>query len=121
MSIFNQSRFDTSITHRLPNLKLPKFDGKYSDYKRFITSFNHLVHNEPMPAIDKFNYLLKCLSDQALAAVESFQVAEDNYEKVHKRLAERFDNKVLILREHISSMFDMPRISKADAFFAKIN
>ena len=58
-SILNQSRNDVHISHRLPNLKLPKFDGKYCEYKRFISSFNHLVHNEPMPIIDKFNYLLK--------------------------------------------------------------
>lgn len=114
-TMLNQSRFEPALSHRLPNLKLPRFDGKYSEYKRFISTFNNLVHNEPIPTIDKFNYLLNCLSDQALAAVEAFQVTEENYNKALERLAERFDNKVLILKDHISSVCDMPLLSKPDA------
>ena len=68
----------------------------------------------PIPVIDKFNYLLNCLSDQALAAIEAFQVTESNYSKALERLAERFDNKVLILRDHVSAIFDMPLLSKPD-------
>ena len=45
-SLLNQTLVETLHTHRLPNLKLPKFDGKYGDYKRFIASFNHLVNND---------------------------------------------------------------------------
>ena len=114
-SLLNQTRVETLHTHRLSNLKVPKFDGKYGDYKRFIASFNYLGNNEAIPTIDIFNYLLNCLSDQALASVESFQVTEANYEKTLNRLGERFDNKVLTLRDHIISMFEMPCVTKSDA------
>ncbi|XP_041450600.1 uncharacterized protein LOC121404672 [Drosophila obscura] len=45
---------------RLPKLALPKFSGKYSEFKGFITLFETLVHNdESIPVIEKFNHLLK--------------------------------------------------------------
>ncbi|GBP10481.1 hypothetical protein EVAR_70789_1 [Eumeta japonica] len=75
---------------RLPSLKLPKFDGKYAEYERFITSFNNMVHdNAAISNIDKFNYLINCLSGPALAVVEPYQVTESNYPKALERLKAR--------------------------------
>ncbi|XP_073814286.1 uncharacterized protein isoform X1 [Musca autumnalis] len=101
---------------RLPSLKLPNFDGKYSEYKRFITAFNNMVHeNQSISIIEKFNYLLNCLSGPALAVVEPYQVCEDNYEKALQRLQERYDNKVLIFLEHIESLFNVPKMQTSDS------
>ncbi|XP_073821302.1 uncharacterized protein [Musca autumnalis] len=101
---------------RLPSLKLPNFDGKYSEYQRFITAYNNIVHeNHSISVIEKFNYLLNCLSGPALAVVEPFQVCEDNYEKALQRLQERYDNKVLIFLEHIDSLFNVPKMQKSDS------
>ncbi|KAL7742726.1 hypothetical protein ACLKA6_013067 [Drosophila palustris] len=53
---------------RLPHLALPKFSGKYSEFKNFISLFESLVHNDTtIPAIEKFNHLISCLSGEALA------------------------------------------------------
>ncbi|XP_073814756.1 uncharacterized protein isoform X2 [Musca autumnalis] len=101
---------------RLPSLKLPNFDGKYSEYQRFITAFNNIVRDHPtISLIEKFNYLLNCLSGQALAVVQPFQVCEENYEKALQRLQERYDNKVLIFLEHIESLFNVPQMQKSDS------
>ncbi|KAL7725140.1 hypothetical protein ACLKA6_018666 [Drosophila palustris] len=52
---------------RLPHLALPKFSGKYSEFKNFISLFETLVHNDTtIPAIEKFNHLISCLSGEAL-------------------------------------------------------
>lgn len=41
---------------RLPNMKLLKFSGKYSEYKNFISLFENLVHTDPILAdIEKFS------------------------------------------------------------------
>ncbi|XP_073838259.1 uncharacterized protein isoform X2 [Musca autumnalis] len=101
---------------RLPSLKLPNFDGKYCEYQRFITAFYNMVHDNPtISVIEKFNYLLNCLSGPALAVVEPYQVCEDNYEKALERLQERYDNKVLIFLEHIESLFNVPQMQKSDS------
>ncbi|XP_046810021.1 uncharacterized protein LOC124420605 [Lucilia cuprina] len=115
-----QSFFNTSIElsnqTRLSSLKLPRFDGKYTDYKRFITTFNNMVHdNSSITPVDKFNYLLNCLSGPALSVVEPFQVTDENYPKALDRLRERYDNKVLIFLEHITTLFNIPEMSKGDS------
>lgn len=129
LSLINKSRSSTSLEHsflngsmaggsiqtRLPSLKLPRFDGKYADYKRFITTFNNMVHeNSSITPVDKFNYLLNCLSGPALAVVEPFQVTDENYPKALERLQSRYDNKVLIFLEHITALFNVSQMSKDD-------
>ena len=129
LSFINKTRCSTSLeqsflnssiglstqTH-LPKLKLPQFDGKYADYKRFITSFNNMVHdNLSLTPIDKFNYLLNCLSGPALAVVKPFQVTDENYPKALERLKERYDNNVLIFLEHINDLFNITEMSKSDS------
>ena len=62
--------------------------------------------------IDKFNYLIDCLSGQALAP---FQVIEANYQKVLDNLIERYDNKPLIFIDYINSLFSIPPMTKPSA------
>jgi len=57
-----------SSHNRLPFLKLSKFDRKYGEYNRYIAAFNHKVHDDVLLSdIDKFTYLLGCLSAYAYA------------------------------------------------------
>ncbi|XP_073835665.1 uncharacterized protein isoform X2 [Musca autumnalis] len=115
-SSFMNASIACGSNSRLPSLKLPNFNGKYSEYQRFITAFHNIVHENPsISIIEKFNYLLNCLSGPALAVVEAFQVCEENYEKALNRLEERYDNKVLIFLEHIESLFNVPQMPKSDS------
>lgn len=105
-----------SSSSKLPRLSLPTFDGKLSEYKNFIHSFNQLIANEPnMSNLEKFNHLLNCLKGVALDTVKAFQVTEENYAKVIDRLNKRFDNPTLIFLETISSLFKLPQVEKASA------
>lgn len=106
----------TTNPHRLPAFKIPKFSGKYAEYKNFISLFNSLVHNESnLSTIEKFNHLIACLTNDALRTVKAFQVTEENYQSVLDRLADRFDNKCLIFQDHINALFNMEKISKPSA------
>lgn len=116
-SFLNASTSSSSNQSRLPSLKLPRFDGKYGDYKRFITTFNNMVHDNPsITPIDKFNYLLSCLFGPALAVVKPFQVSDENYPKALHRLQQRYDNKVLLFMEHISTLFNVQKMSRGDSY-----
>ncbi|XP_017480766.1 PREDICTED: uncharacterized protein LOC108370042 [Rhagoletis zephyria] len=119
---FGNASTSHSFTHqsRLPTLKLPKFDAKYAEYKRFSHTFANFVNDDPtIPTIEKFNYLINCLSGQALAIVEPFQITE-NYPKALARLKERYDNNVLIFLDYISSLFALQAMPKADATALRI-
>ncbi|XP_037931003.1 uncharacterized protein LOC119665826 [Teleopsis dalmanni] len=58
--------------------------------------------------------LLKETRSPALAVIEAFQITAENYPKAMARLKERFDNKVLIFLDHITELFNMPGMTKAD-------
>lgn len=98
---------------RLPSMKLPKFSGKYSEYKNFIGLFENLVDNDSsLTDLEKFNHLISCLSDEALGTVKAYQVTEQNYSKAMASLKRVYDNPCLIFFENISKLFDLPEISK---------
>ncbi|XP_067616447.1 uncharacterized protein [Eurosta solidaginis] len=113
----NVSLSDTTCvvqsTSKLPRLKLPSFDGKYSNYQNFISSFKQIIDREfNLTNIEKFNHLQNCLQGQALETVDAFQVTNENYPKALERLKVRYDNKTLIFLEGISSLFDLPAVTK---------
>ena len=63
------------------------------------------MHDDPtMPKVDKFNYLLNCLSGQPRKLPEGIQ-----------RLKERYDNNVLSFQDHITSLFNTPVMKRSDA------
>ncbi|XP_037931322.1 uncharacterized protein LOC119666116 [Teleopsis dalmanni] len=98
---------------KLPSMRLPKFSGKYCDYKNFISLFESLVHSdETLTDIEKFNHLLSCLSYEAFGTVKAFQVTERNYPKALASLRKVYDNNYLIFSDNISKLFDLPAIYK---------
>ncbi|XP_065368751.1 uncharacterized protein LOC135961183 [Calliphora vicina] len=113
-----QSMLDTTIgcsTHHssLPKMKLPKFSGKYSEYKNFISLFESLVdHDMSLTDIEKFNHLISCLSDEALGTVKAFQVTEQNYSKALASLKRVYDNPCLIFYDNIRQLFHLQEITK---------
>ena len=84
---------------RLPKMALPKFCGKYSEFKSFISLFESLVDTS-LPDIEKF-HLLSCLSGEALGTVKAFQVSDANYPKALASLKRVYDNPCLIFFENI--------------------
>lgn len=86
----------------LPIRKLFKLNGKYSDYKNFMRSFENLVRNDPtLTHIEIFNHLIKCLSDEALGTVRTFQISEENYPKVIASLKKVYDHECVIFFDNV--------------------
>lgn len=106
----------TRSTHVLPSLKLPTFDGKYSEFQNFYGTFIQLIDNEPsFTTITKFNYLLSCLAGPALEMVRAFKVTEENYTPALNMIKERYDNPYLLVNETIVDLFEMPVMAKPNA------
>ncbi|XP_036334494.1 uncharacterized protein LOC118745065 [Rhagoletis pomonella] len=105
-----------STSMKLPRLALPTFDGKYSDYKNFVTSFKQVIDSQPsLSSIEKFNQLLNCLKGAALETVKAFQISSENYPKALERLKARYDNPTLVFLDNINSLFSLPNVSKSNA------
>ncbi|XP_075155610.1 uncharacterized protein LOC142228967 [Haematobia irritans] len=113
----SESSFSIPVpTNKLPRLKLPSFNGKYSEYKNFITSFKQIIDREHgLSNIEKFNHLINCLQGHALETVKAFQITNENYPKALERLKSRYDNNTLIFMENISTLFELPDVSKPNS------
>ncbi|XP_055855989.1 uncharacterized protein LOC129919163 [Episyrphus balteatus] len=72
-------------------------------------------NDSSLTKIEKFYYLLSCLTDQALGTVKAYQVTEANYPKALASLKERYDNDCLIFLECISQLIELPKIPKASS------
>ena len=98
----------------LKPLPLPTFDGKHSEWFSFFDLFKSLVHNDGnISNIRKFHYLRSCLKDEALRSIESLAVRNENYSKAIETLQKRFENKRLIVQEHITNILNIPSLLKS--------
>jgi len=96
-------------------MKLPKFSGKYSEYKQFIGILEQLVDSDnSLSNIEQLNPLLACLSD-ALKTIKALQILDANYKKALASLKRVYDYLYLIFIETLAQLFEIPSITKPSA------
>uniref|UniRef100_A0A1I7V738 Gag protein n=1 Tax=Loa loa TaxID=7209 RepID=A0A1I7V738_LOALO len=83
-----KSPFDSNV--HLPQLSLPTFNGDPRQWRQFWSSFNAAVHSQPIPEIQKLNYLYSCLNGNVLEVVLGYDIAPENYEIVRRLLREKY-------------------------------
>lgn len=91
---------------KYPELRLPTFTGKHSDWINFRDNFRSLIHtNNQLNMIDKFNYLRSSLKDEALLQINQIQVTAANYTLAWETLEAKYENHKLIAQEHLRALF----------------
>ena len=96
---------------RLPSINLPSFNGRYDQWLEFRDGFNSLIHNnKSITEIQKFYYLRSCLQEEAVQIIHSIEVSACNYTIAWELLQERFENKRLIVYNHVKSIFNFPNL-----------
>ncbi|XP_055632551.1 uncharacterized protein LOC129773024 [Toxorhynchites rutilus septentrionalis] len=79
---------------KLPEVKLPTFDGTFAEWLSFRDSFKSLIDSNPnLCEVDKLSYLLGSLTKDAKRIVESIEITSANYSVAWELLQNRFDNK----------------------------
>lgn len=92
---------------KLPSIKLPTFNGNYTEWIEFRDAFNSMIHdNNAISNIDKFYYLRSSLGGEASKVIESLKPSNANYDVAWQLLLERFENTRLIIYNHIAAIFD---------------
>lgn len=87
------------------DVKLPRFEGKYSEFPKFMALFNKLIHQDEMfDNCERFLILKEHLGSRPLSAIADFDVTDENYPKALGRLNECFDKKALMFEEHITAL-----------------
>ncbi|KAK9509896.1 hypothetical protein O3M35_004787 [Rhynocoris fuscipes] len=97
----------------LPPIQLPTFSGNYESWPLFYETFSADIHNDPrIPEIKKFQYLVSSLKSEALDLIAHLNLTTQNYEIAWNLLKESYDNKRLIIKSHVSKLFELKRVSK---------
>ncbi|XP_062541300.1 uncharacterized protein LOC134209329 [Armigeres subalbatus] len=100
------------IRVKLPEIKLPIFDGTIREWP-FRDSFHSLIaSNTHLSDVDKFSYLLSSLSKEAKRVVEVIEVTSDNYAVAWEVLEKRFENKYLIVKSYVEALFMADAVKK---------
>ncbi|XP_048003054.1 uncharacterized protein LOC125239480 [Leguminivora glycinivorella] len=105
----------TSVTNhvKLPPLKIPPFSGDTNKWLQFRDMYISLIHNnDNLDNISKFHYLKSYLEGSALAVINSVSVSSDNYQIAWSLLCDRYNNKRLLINEHIKCLFSIEALSK---------
>jgi len=89
----------------LPEIALPSFDGSVTKWCAFRDTFNSLVHENPdIDDMQKFHYLLQCLTGSALSVIKPIPLSASNYSVAGAALADRFENKRLLATAHLDEL-----------------
>uniref|UniRef100_A0A1Y1LJL9 Uncharacterized protein n=1 Tax=Photinus pyralis TaxID=7054 RepID=A0A1Y1LJL9_PHOPY len=109
----NSTKFENNGTFKLPARDLPSFNGNYDQWLPFYETFKTLIHNDQtITDIQKFHCLKSCLKDEAAKLVDSLATTFENYSITWDLLVERYHNKELIIKNHVSALFALPTVTK---------
>ncbi|XP_049868263.1 uncharacterized protein LOC126368371 isoform X2 [Pectinophora gossypiella] len=120
LSLSNESQSQNSSRHyvptKLPEITVPPFTGKYSDYRTFMCLFNSMVHdNIHLQEIQKLYYLRTFLWGEPLDLIKMLPMVSESYAESLQILNDRYNNEYKIRNEHISMLLDIPQVSRSTA------
>ncbi|XP_070529843.1 uncharacterized protein [Cardiocondyla obscurior] len=114
----------TSIQQEMPNLGLPKmppiklplFDGQYSEWENFRDRFSALViENQTLSDFARMHYLSSSLKGSALDCIASIPVTAHNFNVVWSAIKRRFENKRRLISTHLSALLGWKPLQKESA------
>lgn len=117
--IFQKEKVSSTVSNagvnkiKLPPLKLPLFNGNPHLWLEFRDIYLSLIHkNDDMDDICKFHYLKSYLEGEASVVIKSVTVCADNYEIAWSLLCERYNNKRLLVSQHLKCLFNIEPLSR---------
>ncbi|XP_073966924.1 uncharacterized protein [Choristoneura fumiferana] len=110
----SSSAIGPSVRTKLPNIEIPKFDGKYKDYQTFIALYDSMIaNNSEIDNVHKLYYLRTLLEGEPLKLIENLSLSSESYTAAKNILNDRYNNKFQIMAEHINSLLDSNPITRS--------
>jgi hypothetical protein len=95
------------------NVKLPPFSGQYTEWTAFHDTFSSLIeNNDQLSGVQKFHYLKSFLKGEAGKVIESLTISNENYKLAWDVLIKRYDNKRLIIQDHVFAIVNSEKFSR---------
>ena len=115
MSSSRLSSTGEGCRRKLPSLELPKFDGDPEKWTPIFDSFLSTVDSHSsLEPLNKFRYLLNCLSGIAKDTLTGINVTNANYTVALELLRSRFGNKQIIISRHMESLINLPKVQSSN-------
>ncbi|XP_072377748.1 uncharacterized protein [Diabrotica undecimpunctata] len=115
-SVNNNSQSFNENAIKLPPIKCPSFNCEFNKWLEFKDTFEALFHNNlTLSEIQKYHYLRSCLGEEALKIIQSLEFAAHNYQDAWQLLCDRFDNKRLLVNNHLKHLFEIESLPKESA------
>ncbi|XP_055590340.1 uncharacterized protein LOC129742466 [Uranotaenia lowii] len=112
----SSSHFPASSHIRLPDVKLPVFNGSLDQWLNFHDLFLSLVHSSgDLSNIQKFYYLRSSLSGDALKLIQTIAISASNYPVAWNLLVEHFQNPSRLKQTYVDSLFEFSQLKKESA------
>ena len=91
-----------SASLKLPEVRIPTFDGALEDWQSFYDSFSSTIdQNEHLAPVQKFYHLRSALTGWAARSIQSLAITESNYAIAIDVLKEKFDcHRQICMRQH---------------------
>ncbi|XP_055604615.1 uncharacterized protein LOC129752854 [Uranotaenia lowii] len=94
---------------RLPQISLPKFNGKIEEWLTFRDLYTSLIHwQADLPEIEKFHYLRSQLEGEALSVIDALPLTRANYTIAWELLSKRYTNSKILRKRQVQALFDLP-------------
>ncbi|XP_055632528.1 uncharacterized protein LOC129773006 [Toxorhynchites rutilus septentrionalis] len=101
---------------KLPDVKLPVFNGQFESWLNFHDLFDSLVHSSTnLSTIQKFYYLRSSLAGEALKVIQTIPITSDQYAVAWKMLVDHFSNPRRLKRIYVQSLFEFSTIRRENA------
>ncbi|XP_076384511.1 uncharacterized protein LOC143263384 [Megalopta genalis] len=101
------------IAVKLPEMRLPTFDGTIENWSSFYDLFSSTIdRNENLTLVQKLQYLRSTLTGKAAACIKSLITTDVNYPAAIEILKEKFDCPRKTLLRHSDAIREIPKLAK---------
>nr|XP_029719809.1 uncharacterized protein LOC109402300 [Aedes albopictus] len=101
---------------RLPDVKLPVFNGNIDTWLNFHDLFVSLVHSSvELSNIQKFYYLRSSLAGEALKLIQSITISANNYLVAWNLLVEHYQNPLRLKQTYLDALFEFTSLKRESA------
>ena len=115
LSVSSDRASTTSSQCKLAKLELPVFSSYPLEWQGFWDQFNVAINlNESITDIDRFNYLKRYLSGQALSSISGLSMSSTNYKEAITILQERYGNPQVLISAYMESLLKLGKVKIKD-------
>ena len=109
------SNSSVNVNCKLPDLELPVFKGQPLKWRGFWDQFEVAIdRNDSLSDINKFNYLKRFVTGEALSSISGLALTSDNYKEAVDILKKRYGNPQVLITAYMETLLKLSKVKGKD-------